>query len=143
MQKSTFVESMTLIQAMLFGIGSSVSGLQEEDQEIKAKLFPLVEDSYDLVGKTLKAFFASNEKSSFSHSKLSDVIAVKGGAASPAFEQLKPNLVAFVRDLLKELEKHSGAVVHHDSGKVWKKTKTDKTRFEKIVSNMAEISELI
>ena len=141
MQKSKFVESMTLIQSMLFGMGSAISGLQEE--EVKSELLPLIEDSYDQVGKTLKAFFVSNEKGSFGYSKLSDVIAAKGSGAIQKFEAIKPNMVAFTRDILKELEKHSGPVVHHDSGKTWKKTKTDKGRFEKITSNMAELSELI
>lgn len=121
MQKSNFMASMILMQGMVMenGIIASVIGEEEVQSECKT--------SYDLINKSIKAFFKKNDEP-YGYAKYEDQLLAVAGRTVVSLDK-KAQVVATCNAMLVELEKHAGQSVHHDSGKSWKKTKTDSNRF--------------
>lgn len=99
---------------------------------------------YEESEKTMKAFYKKNDEK-YTSGKYAQTAPLT--RARKNLSGTKDQFLAFATEkanLLKaELEKHSAMSVHHDSGKTWKKTATDKKRFEKMNASVEAILKIV
>ena len=132
MQKLNFMASIILMSDMIVEAGV-IATTMEKSEGIQEGC----KNSYDLINKSMKSFFKSNGESFNSATYNQKTVASARKTARPM--DAKAHLAGLANSVLSELEKHTGPSVHHDTGKTWRKTKTDLKRFVSLKENMEVI----
>lgn len=165
MNKRTFMASMMLIQAKVMDAaafadalsrtgGTSVKdGKTIKSKELKANeklsdaLMTDLAKVYDTAGKSLVAFFKANDKEKFNSSSFKDMFPVQRRrrfVSTHESEVMKSEILTLVSEIKSEVEKNTiVASVHHDSGKSWKKNKTDKGRFTSMIKLIDSVAKSV
>lgn len=122
MQKMLFIASISMMQDLVVEAGLTLLTIKKKETVQKE-----CKKSYDLLGKSMKSLFKSNDEP-FSAAKYDE----KMGVIARRFS-LPTSKEVFVAGIcnrvLLELKKHKGSLVYNDNGSVFTKTATDKKRF--------------